>query len=115
MSRVVAGCVQCEQPSLREEGIWPALMISSALSEARSLVLFAQECTQPSPNELIEPNEGERMGMLEVAKPAAQRPIKVDDDAFEAIAARAPRLLPDLVFEVCQAGLADKTASSFKA
>ena len=45
--------------------------------------------------------------MLEVAAPAAQRPIEIDDDAREAIAARAFRLLSDAVLEASEALLSE--------
>src|ERR1700722_14810233 len=54
------------------------------------------------------------MGMLEVAEPAAQCPIEIDDNAREAVAACAFRLRPDTVLEAGQALLADQTPTGFE-
>ncbi len=52
--------------------------------------------------------------MLEVAEPAAQRPIEIGDDAGEAVAARALRLLADRILEAGQALLADEASSGLE-
>src|SRR6266567_1497213 len=54
------------------------------------------------------------MSVLEVAEPAAQRPIEIGDDAGEAVAARASRLRSDAVLEAGQALLADQTPAGFE-
>src|SRR5260370_42465847 len=60
---------------------------------------MAQRGANPPANELVEHCEGAGMSVLEVAEPAAQRPIEIDDDAGEAVAARAFRLRSDAVLE----------------
>jgi hypothetical protein len=108
VSRGLPSCVECEQPGLREECVGPALMIVATSPEARPLLLLAQERSQPSADEPVDSDEGARIGVLEVAEPTAERPVEIGDDASEAVAARALRLLPDFVFEAGQALLADK-------
>jgi hypothetical protein len=52
--------------------------------------------------------------MLEVAESAAQRPIEIDDNALEAFAARAFRLLSDAVLKAGQALLPDESPTGFE-
>src|SRR5208283_5649031 len=54
------------------------------------------------------------MGVLEVAEPAAQRPVEVRHDAFEAVAARTLRLGPQGVLELVQALLAHVALAGFE-
>ena len=54
------------------------------------------------------------LGVLEITKPAAQRPVEVRHDAREAVAACAFRLRPDTVLEAGQALLADQTPTGFE-
>ena len=88
------GCVKREQPSIREVGIWPALLIVDGAPDARSLLLFAQERAKPATDELVEIDEGAGLGELEVAEPAAEHPVEVRDDDIEAVAPRPPRPFP---------------------
>src|SRR3981189_2850922 len=53
------------------------------------------------------------MGVLEVAEPAPQRPIEIDDDAGEAVAARAFRLRSDAVLEAGEALLGAAPPAGF--
>jgi hypothetical protein len=66
------GCEQGEQPLIREEGIWPLPVIHFAASHRRSLVLLAQDRTQPPPDKLVEPSEQAWSGVFEVTKPSPQ-------------------------------------------
>src|SRR5258708_23669980 len=54
------------------------------------------------------------MRVFEVIEPSLKRPVEAFDDAREALAARAPGLGPDTIFETVEALLANKTPSSFK-
>jgi hypothetical protein len=76
--------MKCEQPGLGEEGIRPALMVGASCSEAGSSLLLSQDRTQPPADEPIEHDEGARMSVLEVAKPATQHRVQIIDDAREA-------------------------------
>src|SRR6266700_8001255 len=89
-------------------------MVGSITSEAGTLVLLAQKRAQPPSNELVEPLEGEGMGMFEVGKPAFQHRVEVLDDARETLPARSSRPRPDVVLEAVQALLADPTPSGFE-
>src|ERR1700675_581424 len=114
VSRSTPGCVECEQPGSCEECVGPALVVGVTATVAGTLFLLAQERAQPSADELVEHNEGAGMSVLEVAEPAAQRPIEIDDDAREAVAPRTSRLHPDSVLEAGQALLADQPPSGFE-
>src|SRR5258708_30413869 len=54
------------------------------------------------------------MSVLEVAEPAAQRPIEIDDDAGEAVAARAFRLRSDAVLEAGEGLFSGAAAARFE-
>src|SRR5712675_1343911 len=54
------------------------------------------------------------MRVFEVIEPSLKGPVEAFDDAREALAARAPGLGPDTIFETVEALLANKTPSSFK-
>jgi hypothetical protein len=95
--------VKSEQPSFREEGVGPALMIRCGQSHAGTPErLLAQERTQSPPDELIERAEGVRVRVLEVGEPAAQQPVEINDDDRERLPARSSCLLPDAVLEPVQ-------------
>ena len=57
-------------------------MIMTTDAETRAL---AQEGTQPTPDHLVELYKGLRSGLLEVAEPAAKRPVEVGDDHLQAL------------------------------
>src|SRR5215204_5290141 len=108
------GCVKGEQSLSGEEGIGPAFMIGVTAPGAWPLLLLAQEGTQPSSDEAVHLGEGRMVGMLEVAEPASQRRIEVADDARQAVAARAPRLVSHLVLEPVEALLAHPSPASLE-
>src|SRR6266446_80416 len=54
------------------------------------------------------------MRVFEVIEPSLKGPVEAFDDAREALAARAPGLGPDTIFETVEALLANITPSSFK-
>src|SRR3970282_1324640 len=76
LSRSGPGCVKCEQPVLCEVGIGPQPTATETLPDVRPLhPLLQQQGSQPTPDRSVDGLEDMRMGMLEVAEPAAQRPI----------------------------------------
>jgi hypothetical protein len=69
---------------------------------------------QPTPDRSVDGLEDVRVGMLEVAEPAAQGAIEIGDDALEAVAPIASRFLPDRVLELVQALLAHEPLASLE-
>src|SRR5271157_5547703 len=51
------GCVECEQPCLREEGVGPALLVLTTATEAGAFLLLAQERAQPSADHFVDADE----------------------------------------------------------
>src|ERR1700757_3076042 len=84
VSRGFPGCLQGEQPEVREEGVRPLHMIGPVSSHRRALVLLAQDGAQPSSDELVKSSEQARPGMLEIPKPAAQHWIEISNDPLKA-------------------------------
>jgi hypothetical protein len=83
--------LQGEQPAIREEGIGPALMVAVAASDARALVLLAQDGAQAAADNAVEDAEQSWCGVLEIAKPAPQQRVEVVDDPLQTVAAAAAR------------------------
>src|SRR6516225_6467599 len=98
----------------REEGIWPALMVGPAPSNAGAFFLLAQDGTQPSADEAVEDTEQSWCGMLEVAKPPPKHRVEVIDDPLQAIAPAAARHASHFVLERLQALLAHQPATCLK-
>jgi hypothetical protein len=57
VSREGEGCVESEQPLVREEGIGPALMVASAPSRTWAFLLLAQDGAQPPSDEAVDVGE----------------------------------------------------------
>src|SRR5712691_10904305 len=89
-------------------------MVGVTSSEAGTLLLLAQQLAQPPSNEAVECDEGGRVGMLEVAEPAAQHRVEIIDDPLEALASCPSCLGPDVVLEAGQALLTDPTPAGFE-
>src|SRR5439155_7321347 len=68
---------------------WPALMIMSTKSHARSLLLLSQHRPQSSAYKAIHPLKRVRMSLLEIVKPTTKRRIQLDDDPCQTVPARA--------------------------
>ena len=100
------GRVKGEQPGIRDVGIGPALMIGTTVPACGPFVLLAQQGSQPSARALIELDDGISMSLLDVAKPASQRPVEIDDHGVEALTSRASGLVADRILELGQALLA---------
>src|SRR5689334_17196998 len=83
-------------------------MIGPAPSEARPLLMLAQDGAQASSHEAIEGAEHGWPGMFEVTKPSPKHRVEVVDDPSEAVASTAARLHPHLVPQRLQALLADQ-------
>src|SRR5215470_10368676 len=54
------------------------------------------------------------MGMLEVAEPALERPVEVDDDGLQAVPSGSPRLRTDRLLQLVEALLAHMTAAALE-
>ena len=77
--------MECEQPGIGEESIWPQPAEPETEAEVRPLhPLLQQQGSQPTPDRSVDGLEDMRMGMLEVAEPAAQHRIETGDHAGEA-------------------------------
>src|ERR1700757_5431016 len=53
VSRGFPGCLQGEQPEVREEGVRPLHMIGPVSSHRRALVLLAQGCARAAAGEMV--------------------------------------------------------------
>jgi len=73
------GGYQTEQPLLGEEGILPAVEVTTA-GDAPTFAAFPQKRTQPLPNPSVQPLEDPRSAVLEVGEPAAHRSVDPPDD-----------------------------------
>ena len=76
------GLRQKEKPLLGEEGIRPALMISSATSAAKFDAL-SQDAPKPAAYPAIEYAKSPSPMMLEILEPATKRPIQRRNDRFK--------------------------------
>src|SRR5271166_4687716 len=81
-------------------------MVLGAESERRTLLLLAQDCAQPSPDEAVEETELGWDSMLEIVEPSAERRIELAHDPFQAVAPAAPRRGAHSILERFQALLA---------
>ena len=106
--------MKCEQPGIREVGIWPAFVDLDAEAECDTLVLLEQERTQPPSDEAVEILEGGWIGLLEVSEPTPQHPVEIDDHDCEAVASCPFRLIPDAVLELVQTLLAHEAPAGFE-
>src|SRR5215471_10432166 len=113
-SRCLPGRVKREQPGIREVGIGPSSMVSPIIADPRTSRLLAQHCPQAPSDHLIELEEDAWMGVLEVAEPASERPVEIDDDGLEALTSRPPCLRPDRLLQLVEALLAYVTATTLK-
>src|ERR1700722_2517099 len=114
LSRSLPGRVEREQPSICEEGNWPSLMIGACLSEAGPARLLAQHRPQATPDQLVECEEGPRVGMLEASEPAPKRRVETGDHEGEASPPRPWRLFPNRLLELVQALLAHVTPTALE-
>src|SRR5215216_6868236 len=89
-------------------------MVGSIVADAWFVRLFAQYRSQASPDHLIEFEEDARMGMLEVAEPASERPVEITDDDPQAFPASSSRFLADRLLELVEALLAHMTTAAFE-
>ena len=80
-----------------EKGIWPALVVAVRYPEAGTLLSLAQDRPQTPTNKAINLAEDREPCMFEVAKPSFQNWIEFGNDILQAAAARATRLLTNLV------------------
>ena len=96
------GCNQGEQPTLGEEGIGPALMVDAASGAALALA-FTQDASQPHAQPPIQLRKRPEAAVLEVSKPALQRPVQVRDDGRETIPMATPGLGAQRVLQLIQA------------
>jgi hypothetical protein len=87
--------VHGEQTCLREESIWPALMVLATSAETASFLLPAQQRTQATTDLPVKPDEREFMRMPEIGKPAFEQRVQVRHDTRQAVASRAPCPGPD--------------------
>ena len=108
------GRVKGEQPGIREVGIGPSSMVSLIIADTRTSRLLAQHRPQTPPDHLIEADEDAWMGMLEVAEPAFERPVEIDNDGLEALPSRPPRLRTDRAFQLVEALLTHVTAATLE-
>ena len=85
------GRSQGEQPELRKVGIGPALMIRSASPTSQAMPM-AQDAAQTHAHPVVQRGKRALIAVLEVAKPAVQGSIQIDDGGLQALPARAPGL-----------------------
>src|SRR6266550_6177135 len=96
------GVSQVEKPVLGKEGIGPPDVVGAA-GDPRPAMLFTLDIAQPPTDPAVERGECRAATVLEVFKPAAQRPVKVLDDLGQAVSRRAFGLGPDRILELLQA------------
>jgi len=85
-------------------------MVGLADSSTWSMVLLAQDGTQPPPHEAVDIGEHAGRGMLEVAEPSFEHRVKIFDDPLEALAPATSRFASYLVLERFQALLSDQSS-----
>src|SRR5260370_30436795 len=99
---------------LREESVGPAVMVVEVSSEARALVLLAQDRAQPSSDEAIQDAEFGWHDILEVAEPPSEHGIEVGDDPPQAHAPASSCLGAHLVLERVPALLAHEAVAGLE-
>ena len=87
---------------LGKEEVRPALVVAAA-SASPSTVPLAKDAAKPHPYPGVEPGERGCVAVLEIFKPASQRPVDIQDDCVEAMAVRAPGFGANRVSEFPQA------------
>ena len=71
--------MQGEKPVLSEEGIRPAMVITTRSTEARTFFPLAQDRSQSPPNKTVNVSESRSMGLLEISEPALEDGIEFAD------------------------------------
>src|SRR2546425_917982 len=74
-------------------------MVPTSATPLPALAL-AEDTSQPLPQPLVEPDEGEGVTVLEIFKPAHQGPVDVRDDGLKALPVSASGFGSDGVFEL---------------
>src|SRR5215472_17386831 len=96
------GAVQAEEPVFGKEGDGPADVVVAA-ADPFPTPPFAQDVTQPATDPAVERRKRRAVAVLEVFKPAPQRPVEIGDDHGQAVARGPAGFRPDRVLELLQA------------
>src|SRR6266511_5688312 len=89
-------------------------MVGPIVTDARTVLLLAQHGPQAPPDHLIEVEEDARVGVLEVAEPAFERPVEIDHDDLQALPSGPPCLLADRLLQLVEALLSHMTTAAFE-
>ena len=90
---------------LREEDVWPALMVAPSTSTA-TLLTLAEDAPQAHPYPLVEARERGLVAVLEVLEPSDGSSVDALDDVGQAVAVGSSGLAANRVLELHQAALA---------
>src|SRR6266704_2232494 len=89
-------------------------MVGSIIAHTRTAFLLAQHGPQSPPDQLVEIEEDVRIGVFEVAEPALERPVEINDDDLQALPSASPRLLADRLLQLVEALLAHVTPAALE-
>src|SRR3954452_5083159 len=89
-------------------------MVGSIIAHTRTAFLLAQHGPQSPPDQLVEIEEDARIGVLEVAEPAPEGPVEINDHDLQALPSGPSRLRTDRVLELVEALLSHMTTAALE-
>ena len=109
------GIFQAEQPKRGKVSNRPSRVIGPVgFGTPFPMTSFTQDTAQPASNETIFHTECRTVAVLEVLKPAPQRPVHIGDDAGHALSRGLLGLRPDRVSELLAALVARPASAGFE-
>jgi hypothetical protein len=109
------GVLQVEEPKRSKVGNWPACLVGTvSFGTPLPMASFAQNASQSAANKSVFQAECLGAAVLEVLKPAPQRPVYVRDDLRHAVSGGSFGLRPNRISEFLEAFAARPALASLE-